>query len=433
MDPKHVARKSDGRAAATLRVSFWDGVFASGMLGFSSDYLTPFVLLMGGTPGHVGILNALQNGSSALAQLKSADWTARLGARRPIINNFVFLQALTLLAMAGVAHACAPMILLFMGLVVLFSFFGAMSLPAWMSLMSDIVEEHKRGTYFGWRNRVLGPIMVGCSLGAGLFLNFMHGGSRCLGFAILFGTAGLLRIASWIFLTRMHEPAIAHTKEYQFTLGEFLKRTRESNFVKFVFFVAAMNFSVNLASPFFAVFMLRDLHFSYALYAFITVTATLTMYVAMGRWGRLADRCGNLRVLKATAPLIGFVPLLWVINQHPLFLIFAQLFSGFVWGGFNICAGNYIFDAVSPEKRTRCVGFYNFFNGLSLALGGLLGGFLQGHLPALFGYHILSLLVLSAFFRFLVGFVLSLPLKEVRPVEAMSSGEFLRCVIVPKV
>lgn len=427
-----LALKTDSKAKKSLRASFWDGVFASGMIGFSSDYLTPFLLLSGGTAHHIGILNALQNISSAFAQVKSADWTVRIGARRPLINAFVFLQALVLFGMAWVAHACLPMIPLFLALVVLFSFAGAISLPAWLSLMSDIVEQDKRGVYFGWRNRVLGPIMVACSLGAGFFLNVAHGISRCAAFAIIFAAAGICRVLSWVFLTRMHEPVLSHTKEYQFTLLEFLKRTRESNFVKFVFFVAAMNFSVNLASPFFAVLMLRDMHFGYGLYALITVTATLTMYVSMGRWGRLADRCGNLRVLKATAPLIGLVPLLWVLDRHPFFLVFAQIFSGFVWGGFNICAGNYIFDAVSPEKRTRCVGFYNFFNGFALASGGFLGGFLQAHLPALFGYNILSLLVLSSLARLLVGVFLALPLKEVRPVEAMSSKDFLRCIIVPK-
>ncbi|MFH0940869.1 MAG: MFS transporter [Candidatus Omnitrophota bacterium] len=424
-----VAYSNDEKVKRSLKASFFDGVFASGMIGFTQEYFTPFLLLIGGTARQVGILNALQNLAASLTQLKSADLTAYLRSRKKMFNFFVFLQAFMLLPMALAALFCFASPVIFIGFVVFFAGFGALALPAWGSLMSDLVPVDKRGVYFGWRNKITGLITVAVTLLAGLILNEVGSVNRFAAFAILFGSAFIFRLASWYFLTRMHEPALKHNKEDQFTIFMFLARLKESNFAKFVLFVALVNFSVNLASPFFPVLMLRDLHFSYMLYAVITVTATLTVCLMIARWGRLADRIGNLKVINVTAPLIGMIPLLWILNRNPAFLFFAQVFSGFAWAGFNLCASNFIYDAVTPEKRTRCIAYFNLFNGLALCLGSLLGGLLLQHLPPLLGFNILTLFLISSLLRIGIGLMGPLFLKEVRDVEHISNVDVFRSVV----
>lgn len=408
--------------AASLRFSFLDGIFAGGMFGFTQDYFTPFILAIGATVQQVGALNALPNLFASLVQLKSADFTEISGSRKPIINIFVFCQALMLLPMVLMALAGRHSIPFFISAVVLFTSFGAFSGPAWASMMADLVNTNRRGEYFGWRNKTLGFIIVGFTFAAGFILNQMKAVNILYGFAVLFACAFIFRIASWYFLTRMYEPKLEHRKEDRFTLFNFLARIKESNFAKFVLFVAILNFSVNLASPFFAVLMLRDLHFSYILYTTITVTATLTIYIAMSRWGRHADKVGNLRVLRFTSPIIAIIPLLWIISRHPVFLFFAQIVSGFAWAGFNLCALNFIYDAVTPEKRTRCIAYFNVINGLALCGGALVGGFLIGKLPPLLGYRILSLLAVSFVLRLIIALFGPMQLKEVRQVEHISSN-----------
>lgn len=418
----HQIVSKDGQAAKSLYYSFWDGVFANGMIGFTQDYFIPFALLLGASTKVVGILNSFQNFAASLIQLASPELTARLKSRRKIINTFVLLQALTLLPMVFLAFSCKAPVYVFIGCVILFSSCGALSLPAWQSLMSDLVVEKERGRYFGWRNRTLGLVSVAGGLTAGLILQRMKDVNICYGFAIVFFMAFVFRFGCWYFLVRMHEPPLHHAREDQFTIFMFWRRLRESNFAKFVLFVALMNFSVNLASPFFAVLMLRDLHFSYWLYGAITVTATLTVCLVSSRWGRIADKVGNLKILRLTAPLIGSIPLLWIFWRHPAFLFFAQVFSGFAWAGFNLCIVNFVFDAVTPEKRTRCMAYLNAFNGMALGLGALLGGFLVPHLPSLFGFKILMLLLISSFLRIAVSFTMPYFIKEVRDVEPMGSG-----------
>lgn len=415
--------------AKSLRFSFLDGIFASTTVGFTQEYFTPFLLLLGATSRHIAMLNALPNLFASLIQFKIPDFVESVKSRRKVINSFVFLQAVMLVPMAVVAYHGGVCPVIFIVMVIAFTFFGAIAAPAWGSLMSDLVSEAQRGEYFGWRNKVLGFVMIITAFMTGFILHNMKKVNIFYGFALIFGLAFIARLISWCFLKKMHEPPIEYGKENSFTLLDFLSRIKESNFAQFVLFVSMMNFSVNLASPFFAVFMLRDLNFSYMLYTVITLIATTTIYLLIGRWGRHADKIGNIKIIRFVSPIIGIIPLLWVLNHQPVFLIFAQMVSGFAWAGFNLCASNFIYDAVSPAKRTRCIAYFNVLNGLALSIGALLGGLLLTVLPSIFGYKILMLFVISSFLRILVAIFMPLRLKEVRSVRLITNNQLFFSMI----
>ena len=412
----------------SLRASYWDGVCASVMVGLTQDYLVPYALALKATVKQIGLLSSLPNLGAALVQLKSADITESLLSRKKITLISVFLQALTLLPILLIPYFPKdnkPLILIF--LVVLFTGFGALSLGPWSSWIAEHIPPNKRGQYFGWRNRVLGGVAVLSALFAGIILQF-YKENVLLGFLIILIFALAARFSSWYFLTRMYEPQFRHSHDAKFSFPDFLKRARESNFARFVFFVAGLNFCVNLAAPFFVVFMLRDLHFSYLTYTILIIIVPVTTLLLIQRWGRLADRVGNIRVLKFCACFIAGLPIPWLICQNPLFLALVQMLGGFAWSGFNLCVINFIFDSVSPAKRTRCFSYFNVINGFFICMGALIGGYLAAHAPKLLGYQLLSLFIFSSITRFLTVGILSPKIKEVRlNVEVIKSpGIFKR-------
>ncbi len=406
-----------------MRFSFLDGVFAGGMIGFTQEYFTPFLLLMSSTARHVALLAALPNIFASLIQLKTADLAEKARSRKKVITTFVFMQAVMLLPMALLALRQKAHPGFFIAMVILFTSFGAISSPAWGSLMSDLVPNRKRGAYFGWRNRIVGFIIVGMAFTAGCILNFMKEINVYFGFALIFFLAFVFRLGSWAYLKKMHEPHLEIKKEHYFSIIQFFVSIRKSNFARFVLFSGVMNFSVHMASPFFSMFMLRDLKFSYLTYTTVTVAATLTIYLMMGRWGLLADRIGNLRVIKFTSSLIGVIPLLWLVSRNPVFLVFAQIFSGLLWSGFTLCSTNFIYDAVTPQKRTRCISYFNLVNGLALGGGALAGGFAARGLPPVLGYKLLTLFLVSALLRFASARYLPAMVKEVRVSEHASNSD----------
>ncbi len=406
----------------TLRYSFVDGMFASFMGGFVQDYFTPFLLAIGGTVGQVGLLGAIPNLFASLAQLKSPGMVEKFRSRKPVMDLFVPLQAASLLFMAMLAVFAHSWRTAFLLAVVLFTAFGALAAPAWSSMMSEIVDRKKWGEFFGWRNQAMGFMTIIAALIASIVLYFTKKTCLFTGFAVLFGAASVFRMLSWSFLRRMEEPALEK--------GAAAAKSRHSgrglgNFTRFVLYAGAVNFAANMAGPFFSVLMLKGLRFSYPTYVAVNSVQNLAIYLSIRRWGRCADRLGNIRIIKSTSKLIVLIPALWLVSRDPFYLAAAQVFSGFVWAGFNLSSSNFVYDASIPADRTRSVAHLNAATGIGLCAGALTGGLLIPLLPPLFGHRILSLFVVSSAVRLVVAFLVPFGLMEVRRVEKMGSIRLL--------
>ncbi|MGE5197795.1 MAG: MFS transporter [Deltaproteobacteria bacterium] len=417
------------RIKKTLKFSLLEGIFTSCMVGLTTDYFTPYALVLKATVRQIGALSAVPFLASSLAQLRSAEITEKFGSRRKTITVFVFLHALMLIPIMLIPHLFKTHQVLFLILfVTLFTALNTLATPVWSSLMAEYIPYKMRGRYFGWRNKIMSIIIIVFSLASGFILHFFQT-SVLKGFTIIFIIAFLSRIISWYFLTRMYESPFKPDKSAYFGVLDFIKNIRSSNFVRFVLFVAGLQFCVNLASPFFSVFMLRDLKFDYITYTVTVTTVTVVQILTLGRWGRCADITGNVKVLKFTGLVIASLPLWWIISQNRPYLIFAQALSGFAWAGFNLCTGNFVYDAVTPQKRIRCIAYLSVFVGMAVFLGGIAGGYLAAMLPDLFGYKLLTLFLISSALRFLAVMTLSRKVNEVRAIHKMKSKDLALSVI----
>jgi MFS family permease len=399
------------------------------MSGFSADYLAPFALALNASTRQIAVLSALPSLCASLVQLKTADVTDYVQSRKRVILAAVLLHILAGIPIVLIPYLSGiPAVPVVIICVTLFTSFGAFAGPAWASLMTEYIPSRARGRYFGWRNKVMGVATVIASFIAGFILHTQrhHG---LAGFTVIFGLALASRCFSWAFLARMYEPPMPRSQGKQFGFWEFVLQGRTSNFTRFVLFVAAMNFCVNLAAPFFAVFMLRDLSFSYLTYTVLMVTVTLASLATINRWGHRADAAGNLKVVKLTSLFIASLPLWWLLNRHPAFIFFVQAFGGIVWAGFNLCAVNFIYDAVTPAKRVRCFAYFNVVTGVASCAGALVGGYAVAYMPPILGYKLLGLFVFSSALRFLVAGTLPRTLREVRPIQRVSSRDLFYSVI----
>jgi MFS family permease len=413
----------------SLVSAFFESIFASCYSGFTADYITPYALVLKATTRAIGFLSAFPFLASSIAQLKSADIAERMKSRKKPINIFVLIHTLLLVPVILIPYLFKIQPVIFLIIFVTLSVgFNAFTGPIYSGLLSEYIPYKMRGRYFGWRNKIMLIVIISVSLIAGLILQYFRH-SVLKGFLIIFCLALVCRFISWYFLTRLHEPVFRFDKDSYFSFSDFVKNFKNSNFGKFVLFVSGMQFCVNLAGPFFPVFMLRDLKFNYIIYTIVVTTVTAIQIFTIGRWGRCADWVGNIRVLKFTSLIIASLPLWWIINQNPAYLVFAQLLSGFAWAGFNLCTANFIYDAVTPSKRIRCFGYFNVFVGLAVFLGAGIGGYLANSLPNIFGYKILTLFFISSALRFLVVFLLSPKIKEVRATEHMAITDLTLCVI----
>ncbi len=416
----------------SLRASLFDGIFNSCMAGFSAEFITPYALALRASLAQIGLLTALPNLLSSFAQLFSPELAEHAVSKKKIVARCVFLQASMGIPIIAVPYACAgfevPALIVF---VTMFTMANAVALPIWQSWMSDHLPAAKRGRYFGWRNRVTGSVTILCLFAAGIILqSYTHAGRLLDGFLVIFSIATVSRFLSWYSLTRMAEPrGYRRVKSARFTFREFLVRLPKSNFAQFTLSAASFTFAVNLSSPFFSVFLLRDLKFNYVVYTVLVTTVSVVTILTIRRWGAVADRTGNLKALRVAALFVASLPFLCIVNRSPYFLFFAQMLGGFSWAGYNLCVLNFIYDAAVPAKRTRCFAYYGAINGVAIFLGAVAGGFLAPRLPPLLGYKLLSLFLLAGTCRFIVVLFLLNRIKEVRPVDKMPSRDIIYHVV----
>lgn len=411
----------------SLDISWKEGIAASIMQSLFDEYLIPFGLFLGATPLDIGFLVAIPHLLSSFALFFAVKAVDIWGNRLRFLTHATALQAFILIPMALFSFLAFPSRILGLIMVVtLFRILANLISTVWGSLTSDYLPPAERGKYFGWRSKIIGLAGLGAVMFGGLLLNGFKASATRWGFFILFLITVTARVVSAKLMTSMQDIPFAKKQEDEFTFFMFLRRFKESNFVKFVFYVASITFATTLASPYFSVYMLQDLHWSYLTYMMVHLGGVVSGLISLPIWGKHADTVGTARVLKITSLLIPLIPLFWTFSTSIPYLFCVEIFSGFVWGGFNLCSLNFIYDAVSPGKRVRCLGYFSFINGLATFFGASLGGYLAERLPMMNGSHILPLLLISTAARFLSHFFLSRQFHEVRnSVQKVSRLELL--------
>lgn len=428
---------SDADRKASLRASMLDGVFTSLMFGFTGNFIIPFAVALKATSAFIGWLSSLPAFLGSLAQLPSAELAEKLGSRLKLSQWCVFVHAATwvlimLLPFLG-QHPATP--LLFLALVCANAAAGSLAFPAWSSLMSDTIKKEEYGRYFAWRGSILGMVTLAAGFAAGLVLDIFPE-SSLRGFAVLYGAAAAMRLVAGYYVGRMKDlpssPESAGPYSARFTYWQFIRRLPESNFAKFVVFVSLMNFSLSVVGPFFAVYFLQELHLSYLHYTFINLSSLLASLLSLPFWGRYCDRVGTIKIVKVSVLVFPLLPIAWMFTSHLVLMCLLSALGGYVWTGYNLAANNFIYDAASPEKRTRCIAYFSVTNGILVCAGSLLGGYLLPHLPAFPGTivsSIITLMLISGILRALVIAGLIRSFREVRPAEAMEDSDLLLTIL----
>lgn len=402
----------------SLNCSIKDGTAYAIMDGSGNSYITPFAVALNASTRYIGIIASLPNLVASLLQLNTVRIMERSSRKKLIVKSTLF-QALMWLPIALLAlfHSSTSLVLLMIFYTILVST-NAFIVPAWNSWMKDLVDKCS-GKFFGNRSRINGIAGLIAMLAIGYMLDiFKKRNIVFVGFFIIFLVAFFARIVSRYYLSRQYEPKFKLPKRYYFSFFDFVKRMGSNNFGKFSIYVALFNFAVYVASPFFTVYMLRDLKFSYSIFTLLTVAQSVATFATLPLWGRFADKYGNLKSIKISGLLIPLIPFLWIFSTNIYYLLAVQIFSGVIWASFNLSASNFIYDAVSRERMGLCVAYSGLLNTFGVFIGSSIGGFLTTIIRGI--NPIIALFLVSSVLRLLVSLVMLPRIREVKEVKKFS-------------
>jgi hypothetical protein len=206
-----------------------------------------------------------------------------------------------------------------------------------------------------------------------------------LGFALLFGVAAGGRLISGVLLERMHDPEPESPHNAMRLLNSWrhvLDSLKDPTFRHYSFFVACMQGAVAISAPFFAMYMLRDLEFTYLQYSLNSIASISTQLIMLKYWGRFSDRFGNHLVMVISSCIIPLIPLLWLVSPDFKYLLFVQMVSGISWSGYSLSTANYLYD-IRPHHTNFALyaAIQSSTGALMVFCGGLFGGYLARHTP----------------------------------------------------
>jgi MFS family permease len=369
---------------------FYDGLFASASDNIIITYLTFYILALGATSAQIGYLSSLSGIISALMLLPGAFLVERLGHRKEITVLFggsIARSMLLFVALLPLAFSGNALVWVAIALVLVRDAFGNLSYPAWMSMIGDMVPISGRGRYFASRNFVMGVAGMATTLLVGAIISRM---AQPLGYQLALILAFVIGLISTYSFARLREPfpetagkALRPAVIQRFSLRAYLSDIWQYKlFVRLCVTAILWNFSLNIAGPFFNVYMARELHVGPALIAINSTVSTVASMLAQLFAGRLADRWGPRRLQLITGLIIPILPFAWVFITQAWQIIPVNMLGGALWGIYGLASFNLLLDLTPEAQRARYSALYQVIVTMSLAAGAAFGGQLITH----FGY-----------------------------------------------
>ncbi len=358
---------------------FWyDGLFASASDNIIVTYLTLYVLALGATRAQIGLMSSVSSLTAALLLLPGAMLVERFRRRKEITVIFgggISRLALLLLALIPFVLGEKGLILTAIALSVTRDAFANLAFPAWISITADIVPMPGRGRYFGSRNFAMGIAGMVTVLVVGELITRVGQPS---GYQLAIGLAFLLGMISTYNFSRLREPPqTAPPAPVSFAPSALLRDMRaHSGFLALTLTAALWNFSLNIAGPFFGVYMVQNLKATATLVGIMSVVTSVSSLVFQRPLGKLADKWGAHRMQLISGLLIPILPISWAFVTSIWHIVPINILSGLLWGAYGLASFNLLLELTPAEQRARYSAIYQIVVTAAFAAGAALGGWL---------------------------------------------------------
>jgi MFS family permease len=350
-------------------------------------FLVALALLLGATNFQIGLLAALPTLTN-LFQLLSVWLVRRYNNRRSISVVCSLLARVPLIVVGILPFFTTGSIQLVIFFLFFYYLFASIAGPSWNAWMKDLVPESQLGSFFSRRSSNMQMLNVALSLALAFLIDFIkdhYPQFELATYSVMFIVAGVSGLSGALFLlARTPEPQSILARENIFTL---LKRPlKDANFRKLLVFNSAWVFALNIAIPFFTVFMLRELKLSMTYVIAMTVISQLCSIFTIRMWGAFSDRYSNKTILAIAAPLYILCILGWCFvgiysrfTPNIILLVVLHLFAGIATAGINLSLTNIGLKLAPREHAIVYLSTKNIVTAVFSSVAPIVGGLLADY------------------------------------------------------
>jgi len=369
-----------------LRAVTYDGIATQALITFSSGvFLVAFALKLGASNFTIGFLASIPM-LAQFFQIPSVSLVDKIGNRRLISFRVTLISRMFLIAIVLIPFFFKGKVALgvLVAALILNTSIGSISLCSWNSWMRDLIPQNIMGDFFGRRMSIMMGVGVILSLAAGLFIDFWareFPDMELYSYSILFGLAWISGLIDTYFISRIPEPPMIFRSKRMPFRELISKPFNDKNFSRLIHYLGTWNFAVNLAAPFFTVYLLVRLEMQMSYVIGLTVLSQLVNMIFLRVWGRFGDRFSYKNLLSLNGPLFILAILGWTFTtmpeKHSLtvpLLIFIHILMGISIAGVTLGTNNIALKLAPKGEATSYLATSSMINYLSAGIAPIIGG-----------------------------------------------------------
>ena len=387
LQPKEILTEAEVESGLALGIK--EGLATETMTVLTSGaFLTAMSILLGASNLQIGLIASLPAFSN-ISQLLTIWLVKRYNNRRAISVLFAILARLPLLVVASIALfvPANTSIQILISFLFFYYFFASMAGLSWNAWMKDLIPEKILGTYFSKRSSYMQILNVCLSLIIALSLDYIksnHKGFELAAYGTMFAIGGFVGLLGVLALSRIPEPQSYLGDDNVFKL--FISPLKDDNFLRLLFFNSFWVFSLNIATPFFTVFLMKHLNFSLSYIITLTIISQLCSIATIRSWGIFADRYSNKTILSICAPLyimcMGawcFVGIYTNLSSNLILLAIIYAMMGATTAGINLSLTNIGLKLAPRKEAIAYLSVKNVITAIFTSIAPLIGGYLADY------------------------------------------------------
>lgn len=256
--------------------------------------------------------------------------------KKTVAMSVLWARAMFLLILGVIYLTSSYQAWTFLIIIALMNVPGTISNIGWQTLISGMIKDERRGTFFSDRNRLLTVVGIITTLIIGIIMKNQT--NNATAYQWLFFSAFVFGILEGYFLMK-HQETVQSKTNIQ-NKNSFMNWSIFKDIGYRWFLIAALcfNFSWQMA---WGIFNIYNVVFTFPL------------------WKKWAEHKSNTLMLVWAALGMALLPFLTVLSRNLLYLTFTQMLSGFFVSGIVLLLFNLLLEQSPKETRTYCITTYN--------------------------------------------------------------------------
>jgi MFS family permease len=382
------------------KISIYHGMVSTIAINLAGNFYPIFAIsILGATNFQVGLISSLPPLIALLMTIPAAILLNRLESQKKTVAMAVLGARLLFLLLIAVVYIAYPyQAWAFLIIIALMNVPATISNIGWQTLISGMIKDERRGTFFSDRNRLLTIAGMTSTLIIGIIMKNQT--TNASAYQWLFFAALLFGLGEVYFLMKHKEKVqySSNTKKASMNWSIF----KDHGYKWFLIAALCFNFTWQMSWGIFNIYHVRIAEATILWISIFSVACQLVQIFTFPLWKKWAEEKSNTLMLVWAALGMALVPFLTILSTNLFYLTCVQALSGFFISGVVLLLFNLLLEQSPQETRTYCITTYNVLLSFVAFLAPQIGILLLEGLGVQKSMEINSIMRLGSAFVFLL-------------------------------